>query len=374
MAITTKSFTVLVQDIVTAIQGAATGLVDLTIGSVLRSVTEANATITLWLQGLILQLLATTRAATSSGDDLHSWMLDFGVTPLPAVAASGLATFARFTPTAQAVVPVGAAVLTADGTQSYTVDLDTANAAYSAALAGYVLAPGVASIIVSITAVTAGIAANAVAGQVALINQPIPGVDTVSNGADFTDGIDAESDTALRARFVSYIASLSKATKSAIGNAVTSVRQGLTYSLTENATYGGVAQPGYFFVVIDDSTGVPSQTLISTVANAIDAVRPVTSTFGVFGPVVITANVAMTISTAPGYDHTVTAATVTAALTSYINTLTLGQGLTYTRLAQVAYDASPGVANVTGVTLNAATADLTATALQVIKAGTISVA
>jgi len=52
----------------------------------------------------------------------------------------------------------------------------------------------------------------------------------------------------------------------------------------------------------------------------------------------------------------------------------IGQALSYSRLAQVAYDASPGITNVTGVTLNSATADLAATSQQVVKSGTVSVA
>jgi hypothetical protein len=45
----------------------------------------------------------------------------------------------------------------------------------------------------------------------------------------------------------------------------------------------------------------------------------------------------------------------------------LGRRWPYTRLAQVAYDASPGIINVTGVTLNGGTADLAATAQQIVK-------
>ena len=374
MAITTQDFVTLTRNSVAAIQGAARGLVDLTIGSILRAVVEANATVTLWLQGLILQLLATTRAATSSASDLDSFMLDFGVTRLSAVAASGQVAFSRFTATAQAVVPVGATVLTADGTQSFTVGTDTANAAYSAALGGYVLAAGVVSINVTVTAVKPGIQGNAVAGQISLLNAPIPGVDTVSNAAGFTNGVDAESDTALRTRFVAYIASLSKATKTAVGNAILSLKQGISYSLVENQTYGGVSQPGYFFTVIDDGTGVPGASLLSSVSNAIDVVRPVTITFGVFAPVVVNAAVAMTAAIASGYDPVATKALIVTALKNYINALTLGQALSFSRLTQVAYDASPGVTNITGVTLNAGTADLPATALQVIKFSTVLVA
>ncbi|MDO8039514.1 baseplate J/gp47 family protein [Janthinobacterium sp. SUN137] len=374
MSISTKDFVTLVRDAVTAIQGSASGLVNLTVGSILRAVVEANATVILWLQGLILQLLAATRAATSNDADLDSWMADFGVVRLGAVPASGLVSFSRFTPTAQAVVPVGATVLTLDGTQAYVALLDATNSAYSALLGGYVLAPGVVSINITVTASTPGAAANAVAGQIALINQPIPGVDAVSNATGFTNGVDAEKNAALRARFITYIASLSKATKLAIGNAITSLAQGVTFSLTENFTYGGVAQNGYFFAVIDDGTGYPPSQLLLSAANAIDAVRPFTSTFGVFAPIVVTANIAMTITTAAGYDHMATAANVAAALGAYVNSLTLGQKLAFSRMTQIAYDASPGVTNVTAIMLNGGTADLAASALQVIKTGSVSVA
>lgn len=374
MTITTQDFPTLTRNAVAAIQGAARGLVDLTIGSILRAVVESNSTVILWLQGLILQLLATTRAATSSTTDLDSFMFDFGVTRLAAVAASGQVTFSRFTPTAQAVVPIGAIILSSDATQSFLVVLDTTNITYSASLGGYVLAAGVASISVTVTAATAGIIANAVIGQISLISGVISGVDTVTNAAAFTNGVDPESDAALRARFITYIASLSKATKTAVGNAITSLKQGVVFSLTENATYAGAAQTGFFYVVIDDGSGAPPSTLLSSAYNAIDAVRPVTSTFAVFAPVVVSATVAMTVTTAAGYAHTATAALAATAISGYINTLTLGQALAFSRLTQLAYDASPGITNVTGMTLNGAALDLAATAQQVIKTTSVSVA
>lgn len=367
MAITTKTFTTLVQDQVTAIQASAKALVDLTVGSILRAIVEANASVQLWLQGLILQLLAITRAATSTGADLDSWVADFGLTRTAAVAASGTVTFARFTPTNQALIPIGATVQTGDGSQKYTVVVDTTNGAYSLGLGGYVVGAGVSTLNVPVLASTAGAAGNAQAGQVSTLTSPISGIDTVTNASTFTSGADAETDAALRVRFINYIASLSKATKSAIGNAITSLRAGLSYSFVENLTYGGAAQLGYFYVVVDDGTGAPSGSLLTSVSNAIDAVRPVTSTFGVFAPVVQNATVVMTATIASGYDPVATKALVTAALKTYINSLALGQSLTYSRLAQIAYDASPGVTNVTAVTLNGGTSDLSATVQQVVK-------
>lgn len=374
MAITTQDFTTLVRNQVTAIQGAASVLVDLTVGSILRAVVEANSAVILWLQGLILQVLAITRAATSNGADLDSWVGDFGVYRLAATYSTGLVTFARFTASMQAVVPIGVKVQSSDGTQNFAVTLDTTNPAYSATLGGYVLGVGVSSIGIPVQALVGGTSGNAVIGGINTLTQAVPGVDTVINSAAFINGANAETDAALRTRFIAWVASLSKATKLAIGFAISSLKTGVSYALVENQAYGGATQYGYFYVVVDDGTGYPTGPFLSTVSNAIDAVRPFTSTFGVFAPVVLTANIAMTITTAAGYDHTATALLAKTAIQNYINALVLGQSLSYSRLAQVAYDASPGITNVTGVTLNSASADLAATSQQVIKAGTVAVA
>ena len=373
MSISTKDFTTIIRESVTAIQGASKALIDLSIGSVLRAIIEANASVILFLQGLILQLLATTRAATSNGSDLDSFMNDFGVTRLPAKAASGQVTFSRFTATAQAVVLIGTSVQSLDATQIYLVTIDTSNINYSASLGGYVLAAGVASISAPVLAVTPAAAGNVSAGTINTLTTGISGIDTVTNALGFVNGADAESDAALRVRFVAFVASLSKATKAAVGYAITSLQQGLTYTLTENLTYSGVVQNGYFYVVVDDGTGTPSSTLLSTVSNSIDAVRPVSSTFGVFAPIVVTANISMTLTAGVGYTQPAIVSLVAAALRAYVNTLPLGTSLTFTRLAQVAYDASPGVVNLSAVLLNSATADLTATAQQVIKTGLVTI-
>lgn len=379
MAISTKDFTTLVRESVTAIQGYASVLIDLTVGSILRALVEANAAVTVWLESLIMQVLAITRAATSSGADLDSWVADFGVSRLPATFATGQVTFARFTPTQQAVVPVGATIQTGDASQQYTVVADTTNPAYNATLGGYVLAAGTATVNVPVLARVAGAAGNAVIGAVSVIAGAIPGVDTVTNAASFANGADAESDPALRTRFIAYIRSLSKATKDAVGYAITSLKQGVTYSLVENQSYAGAVQMGYFYVVVDDGTGVPGSTFLATAANAIEAVRPLCSSYGVFAPVLVNAAVTMTCTIAAGYDGAATRQLVATAVANYINALprdpaTQTMTLPYSRLAQVAYDASPGVTNVTGVTLNAGTADLVATAKQTIKSSTVSVA
>ena len=126
------TFSSLVETAAAAVQGSAKQLLDLTVGSALRAILEANASIALWLQWLIVLVLQTTRAATSTGSDLDSWMADFSVTRQSAVAATGSVTFSRFTDTASALVPVGTQVRTTDGTQTFNVAEDDSNAAWSA--------------------------------------------------------------------------------------------------------------------------------------------------------------------------------------------------------------------------------------------------
>ena len=145
------------------------------------------------------------------------------------------------------------------------------------------------------------------------------------------------------------------------------------YTLIENYQYNGTYDPGYFCIIVDDGTGSPGSTFLSNVASAVEAVRGFTIRYGVFAPTVVTASAGMTITTADGYDHSSLVALVSTALSIYINSLGLGQSLPYSRLAQIAYDASPGVTNVTGVTLNGGTADLAATSKQVIKSGALTV-
>lgn len=373
MAITTKSFTQLVRDQAAAVQGRASGLVDFTVGAIMRAFAESIAQAAMWLQGLILGLLQTTRLSTCSGSAVDSFVADYGLTRLQPQTATGAVTFSRFSTVGQAVVPVGSTVETADGSQQYVVTTDTTNAAYNASLGGYVMAAGVASVTVQVQASVAGSAANAVAGAISTITAAIPGVDTVTNALAFTNGLDQETDAALKSRFQAYIQSLSKATLAAVVYAIQSVRQNVTETVTENFTYAGTAQDGHFSIVANDGSGNPPGSFLSNVYAAVDLVRPITTSFEVHGPTPVTATISLTISVASGYVASTVAGQVQSAITAYIASLQLGQALAYTRLAQVAYDASAGVTNVTSVVLNGGTSDLAATAIQVIAAGTITV-
>ena len=373
MQLSLRSFNTLVQSMAAAVEASATQLLDLTVGSTLRAVLEANASIGLWMQWLILQVLRTTRAATSNGADLDSWMADLTLTRLPAVAATGTVTFSRFTPGMSALIPAGALIRTADGTQTFAVSVDTAQSSWSATSNGYVVATGMASLDLPVTALTPGLAGNVQAGTISLLASALPGIDSVSNLTTLQNGLDAESDDAFRNRFHNFIASRSRATPLAVGYAISSIQQGLNYAIQENTDPSGQPHMGSFVVTVDDGSGSPSTALLSTVQTAIDAVRPVGSIFSVRPPTVLTVGVSLTITVAAGTSKAPVQALVGNAIGVYINSLPIGAGLPLTRLAQIAYSASTAVVNVGAVLANGSASDITVPATGVVKAGVIAV-
>jgi uncharacterized phage protein gp47/JayE len=373
MQLLLRNFTTLVEQTAAAVQGSAAQLLDFTTGSVLRALLEANASLALWLQWLILLTLQTTRLATSSGADVDSFGADFGIARLAAVAAQGSVTFSRYTPRMAALIPAGAIVTTGDSTQQFTVGTDTTNAAWTAAENGYLLGAGVTGVTVPVTAVTPGSAGNVLAGTISLIAQALPGIDTVTNALALTGGLGAETDAAFRLRFQSFIDSRTRATVEAVTYAATSLQQGLTCTVQENTDGTGAFVPGRFVVTVDDGSGSPPTTLLGTVQAAVDAVRPVGSLFAVYPPTRLVADIALTLTIAAGSNSAAAIAAVNAAITGFVNTLPVGTSLAYTRLAQLAYDASPAVTNVTGLTLQGGTADLAATPTTVIKLGTLAI-
>lgn len=372
MTLSTKNFDTLVSDQTAAVQSSASGLIDFSEGSVLRAIIESNAAVALWLESLVIGLLAVTRAATSSGSDLDSFVADFGLTREPSVPSSGSVTFSRFTDTQSALVPLGLQVQTADGSVTFVVTEDATNPAWSPSQQGYVINSGTPSVTVPVMATAGGSVSNVVANSITLILSAVPGVNTVTNALAFTGGADAETDAALRLRFQSFLNSLARGTLTSISYAISTVQTGLTDSIAENVNPDGSPHPGYLTITVDDGTGSPPGSLLTAAAVAVDQYRGAGIAFGVFGPTKLTANVVFALTTETGYDHSTVVAEAVAAVVAFINGLSLGYELPYTRLVQVIYDSSPGITNVTGVTLNGGTSDMTATAAQVVRAGTVS--
>ena len=373
MQLPLQTFTELVQGMAAAVQASATQLLDVAVGSTLRAILEANASIGLWIEWLVVQVLQMTRAATSTGADLDSWMNDFSLVRLPATPASGTVTLSRFTTGAAALVPAGALVRTADATETFAITIDSGNSTWDPTQQGYVIGAGVTSIDLPVAAQIAGTYGNVLAGTISVLASALPGVDTVTNAAAFSNGVDAETDAAFRARFQNFISSRSRATPLAVGYAITSIQQGLNYIIEENLDPSGATRMGNFLVFVDDGSGYPLDSLISVIQTAIEAVRPVGSTFAVFPPQVTVVNVSMTLTVASGADKGSIITALTNSVSSYVNGLPLGTSLPVTKIAQLGYAASADVINVTAILLNGQAVDIVLSPSGVVKAGTVVV-
>ncbi|HXS23996.1 MAG TPA: baseplate J/gp47 family protein [Gemmatimonadales bacterium] len=390
MTVQTQSGSQILSNFATAVQGAAKALIDFSVGSILRAIGQGVMGIALWLQGLGLQAAALARFATSYGADADSWGAQFKFPRLPPKPSSGSVTLARFTPTnaasAQAAMSSGtdsngntiwtggAIVETLDGSVEFMLIPDTTQTAYSATTNTYSAAAGISSITATVVCTQAGSVGNVAEGAIELFAVAIPGFDTVTNGAVFENGADAELDPAYKARFPAYLDSLSDGTPAAIRTAVENVQQKATCGLIENEDYAGAPQVGYFTVIVDDGSGDPPSSFQSAAANAIEATRPIATTYGVFAPTILNVAVVLTLTVASGYTHAAVAPIVQAAIEAYMDALTEGQTLPWSKIPEIAWDASPGVANITNWTLNGGTADIVPSGLkQVIKYSSVTV-
>lgn len=383
--VSTRSLSQIRLSFIAAAQASAAAVskfLDFSVGSVCLALAEASGAVGLWLQKIALQVLALTRFSTSTGTDADSWGAQFGFNRLPAVAATGTVTFTRTSTTTRVVVPANAdptlstEVETADGTQSFAVTIDTANAAWSTPDSGYVMAIGIGTVTVPVQDLVAGTGGNVLAATITRILSALSFSATVSNAAAYTNGTNAETDQAYVARFPTWLQGLASADYAAIVAAIQGVQQNLDFFVVENLDYPGtVTDNGNFFVVLNDGSGNPPSTLLSSVTTAINAVRGFTIRYqGTYAPTPVTVNATMVLTTDPAYTHGAVVEQVIASLTSFINNWKLkNKTLGLTQLANVAFNTSPGITDVTGLLINGVAADLTLTTVETLSAGTMNV-
>jgi uncharacterized phage protein gp47/JayE len=362
MNLPTRSFTDIVRDMSAAITASAGRLIDMSVGSVLRAIIEANAAIVLWVQWLVLLTLQTTRAATSTGADLDTWMADFSLPRQPAVASSGVATFSRFSGTSTVFIAAGTIIKTQDGSMSFAVVVDVSNAAWQPTLNAYSLSPGVMSLDLPIVAVTAGQSGNVLPDTITVLASPVSGIDTVNNAAPTSGGEDPESDAAFRIRFTNFFAARSRATLDAVGYAISLVGSSLSYVILENSDAAGNSCLGNMLIVVDNGTGSLTNTMFNSLSLAIQAVRPLGTSFSIQPPHVVQVQVSLSAQLPATLSATATQSLLQAAIESYIINLAIGSPLSLTRISQLAYQTEPQIINISNVTLNGVATDLIASA------------
>lgn len=366
----TKRHATIVADFAAGAQGASATPLDFTQGSIFLALAEATAGLGTWLQRLYIYALSVTRLVSSQGIWVDTFIAAFGMVRLGASFATGSVNFSRYSGTGNVTIPVGAQVATEDGSQVFQVVANLQNASYSAAAGGYVMLAGATTLAVPVQALVAGTGGNVAAQTITKIRSPVS-VDAVVNTAAFTNGQAAESDAAVKARFVLFIQSLARATRGALAYAIAALGLNLQSAFAEFQQRDGTPADGMNCVFVDDGSGNPSAATIAAATDAIGSYRAFGVRIGVFPATRLQANVALTMTIDAAYSQATVISAVVAALTTYINGLGMGTPLAFTRIADIAYSASAGVTNVTAVSLNGATTDLVPTIGQTIKVGNI---
>ncbi len=262
MALTTYSFDEWVSRQVAIIQAQSNPLMDFNEGAILLSQVEANASVALWQQALVIGLLAITRLGTSTGTDIDTFVNPFGMFRTPASAAEGIVNFMRFTPTGQALIFPGVQVSAPDAVppQTFTVIIDTNNPDWDAGLGAYVIPAGNTGLLptpinIPVQADVAGIAGNVSANLINTLDTNILGVDTVNNADAFTDGTDQQSDSEVIAAFPLFLEGLAKGTIAALTSVIVLQFPEVTrFKLIENKDYPALTtNNGQVVAVIDDA-------------------------------------------------------------------------------------------------------------------------
>jgi phage-related baseplate assembly protein len=123
-----------------------------------------------------------------------------------------------------------------------------------------------------------------------------------------------------------------------VAYAIQSSHPGVSFQIVENKNASGSGQAGSFLAYINNAGSTdPNSALIQSVKTAVDAVRPVSVTFGVLPATILPVSVALSITVQPGYDKiNVVIPAVISAVQSYINGLGVGNAVRYSVLGSVA--------------------------------------
>ena len=350
----TLTFSEFVSNLIAAWAANTGATPNLSSGDPLLAIFQAWSGQAVFLENVAAQLAALTRAQTSTGANLDTWMAQFNFSRVPATYAQGSVTLSvNSAHSTDTPISLGTLVQNTAGTIQYQLIADNTQAAYSSGTQNYILPAGQLSITATAQSLQAGSAYNVQANQLTQFTNSVAGIDNVTNPQPILNGTNAQSDPAFRQAFVMYLLGLREATLPAIESAITEVQSNIQYVIVENETIAGQTQYGYFYVTIWPY----SNTLQAEVYNAIAAAAALGVQFNVYGASVEYVSVTVTIEVASGNTPATVQAAVQTALSDYLANLQLGETLYWSYLYDVIYGVA-GVLNAYDLLVNGATSDI----------------
>jgi uncharacterized phage protein gp47/JayE len=197
-----------------------------------------------------------------------------------ALKARGLVTFSRQEPTGNVRIKAGTIVRTpSDGAGRRHRYVTTAEA---------VLRDGQASVAVPVESEDYGVAANATAGQIRELVTPVPGVDAVTNAADWLtrEGADAETTPRLAERYTLAWQGSDGVNKYAYRKWALSVPGVVAVAVLDQHPRG----QGTVDLVVKGAGGIPTQSLLDDVRAALEGKTPINDDWLVKAPTPVPVN------------------------------------------------------------------------------------
>lgn len=304
-----------------------------------------------WLQWLINVVFLNSRLFTATGPGVDTYCADFGLYRTKATYATGYVTFGRYTATNQVIIPLNAIVQTNDGTQRFVILPDPSNPLYDLNNSRYVLPIDTLQGNILVQAINEGTQGNVAAGTITRQFSSVAGISFVNNSSAFTNGVEGETDTHFKNRFVTYINSRSRGTGTSIANAILTISPTLKFQILENAN--GIwpyidgdpnsgnprEQFGFFTVYIDSGfQTVTDQGTVDAVSQAINAIRPLSVDYYVTVPAIVSVDIEYLLKYQPNYNQSLVQDLVKSKVINYVNTLGVAETLNAYRLGSLIND------------------------------------
>lgn len=311
----------------------STDLTDTSDGSVIDVLLHAGAAIGFEVYNLSLSTFRKVFFATAEGSDLDNLAYDrFRLTRQSAVRSVGQITLSRLNTSAGNVSIPAYSV--------FTTDADNEGNVYRFRTTAPSLMTGL-SLTATVEAVEAGSSGNISVGEIVNVETALTDSSiTVTNSAAMSGGTDAETDDDFRQRIVDYFINLRRGTVAALEYGARSIA-GINFAtVSEDNIASGIVD-----VYVGDVNNTANNTLLVAVANELENWRAAGIAVSVHAVSTTATSVDLTMTYESGADQTSIQEDIISAITTYANTLEIGETLYLSQLYKIVA-ATDGVVDV----------------------------
>ena len=356
-----REFETMVDETLQRIVDANVGITNVFAGSVIRTIVE-NILAEVDIQNYSIdQIYKAMNIDTATGSDLDAIVAILGVVRKSATYAEGTVVFGRSDEYATDISIEYAEMVS---TKPNNVDGDTIE--FIVIDEDAKLVAGDLKTTVNIRAIEPGSIYLPV-NTITVMNNPIIGIEYVTNEIEFSGGLDEETDEELRDRAKQALAGLGKGTSTALRSAIININ-GVVDAIVMDTNRGvGTAD-----IVVITNEIPPSDTLKNAINDAIRITKSAGINVGVIYPTITTQDITITLTDISG--STVSDEDINKAgnaIIEYCGNLSIGDTLIISQLERAIGNAinNPDIDVVT----TAPSSNITPSSTQVIRNGTITI-